>query len=122
LSKLCLACDPAVPNNGGAVVREKLRFIFAATCTLDYFLQFIRYAFLNHHHFRTFLLSMAEEKDAVSTTLLEMEHPLLGLDWNMARFIWLNLVGVIDHTVNKQHRSETTFAGLKVRSNKLKCL
>lgn len=38
MSKACVTCDPAIPDNGGAATEDNLAFIFTATCTLDYFL------------------------------------------------------------------------------------
>ncbi|CAF4991909.1 unnamed protein product, partial [Rotaria sp. Silwood1] len=48
ISKKCVSCDPAVPSNGGAVTEGNLTFVFTSTCTLDYFLSFMRLAFLHN--------------------------------------------------------------------------
>jgi hypothetical protein len=114
LCKECLSCDPAVPNNGGAVTEENLTFVFSATCTLDYFLLFMRLAFLNNDYFRNFLKSAAQKQNVVAETLLKMEPFLYALDWNMARLIWAKMIGIIDHEIDQQHRSEAIFSTLKV--------
>ncbi len=88
LCKECASCDPAVPKNGGAVTEGNLTFVFSATCTLDYFLSFMRLAFLNNDYFWNFLLSEAGNQNVVAETLLKMEPFLYTLDWNMARMVW----------------------------------
>ncbi|CAF0900891.1 unnamed protein product [Rotaria sordida] len=116
MRKKCVACDPAVPNNGGAVTEGNLRFIFVVTCTLDYFLSFMRLTFLTNNSFRYFLESAAQRENIVAQTLLEMEPSLHKLDWNMARFVWSKMIGVVDKALKQQHRSEkNTFGYLKVR-------
>jgi hypothetical protein len=114
LCKECVFCDPAVPNNGGAITEGNLTFVFSATCTLDYFLLFMRLAFLNNDYFRNFLNSAARKQNVVAKTLLKMEPFLYTLDWNMARMIWAKMIGVIDSAIDKQHRSEAIFSILKV--------
>jgi hypothetical protein len=114
LCKECISCHPAVPNNGGAVTEENLTFVFSATCTLDYFLLFMRLAFLNNDYFRNFLTSAAQKQNVVAETLLKMEPFLYALDWNMARLIWAKMIGIIDHEIDQQHRSEAIFSILKV--------
>ncbi|CAF4321969.1 unnamed protein product, partial [Rotaria magnacalcarata] len=42
-----------------------------------------------------------------------MEPSLDALDWNTARFIWAKMIGIIDRSLDEQHRSETTFRALK---------
>jgi hypothetical protein len=105
LRKQCISCDPAVPNNGGAVTEGNLTFMFAATCTLDYFLIFMRLAFINNENFRNFLKSAAKNQNMVAKTLLKMELFLYALDWNMARMIWTKFIGVIDRAIVRQHQS-----------------
>ncbi len=114
LCKECISCDPAVPNNGGAVTEGNLTFVFSATCTLDYFLLFMGLAFLNNDYFRNFLKSASREQNMVAETLLKMEPFLYAVDWNMARFIWAKMIGIIDHEIDRQHRSEAIFSILKV--------
>lgn len=114
LCKECVFCDPAVPKNGGAVTEGNLTFVFSATCTLDYFLLFMRLALLNNDYFRNFLKSAAGKQDVVGETLLKMEPFLYALDWNMARVIWTKMIGIIDRAINQQHRSEAVFSILKV--------
>jgi len=114
LSKICTSCDPAVPKNGGTVNDGNLTFVFAATCNLEYFLLFMRFAFLNNDYFRNFLKSAARNQTMVPEILLKMEPFLYALDWNMARMIWAKTIVVVDRTVDKQHRSETVFSCLKV--------
>ncbi len=114
MSKNCVSCDPAVPNRGGAVTEGNLTFIFTATCTLDYFLQFMLLAFLNNDCFRDFLISTAQQQNIVAQTLLKMESSFYELDWNMARLIWAKMLGIVDKALDEQHRSEATFSCLKV--------
>ncbi|CAF3794989.1 unnamed protein product [Rotaria sp. Silwood1] len=116
MRRKCVACDPAVPNNGGTVIEGNLRFIFVATCTLDYFLSFMRLAFLTYNSFRYVLESAAQRDNIVAQTLLKMEPSLHKLDWDMARFIWSKMIGVVDKALKQQHGSEkNTFGYLKVR-------
>ena len=107
MSKKCVTCEPTVPENGGVVTEGNLTFIFMATCTLDYFLLFIRLAFLNNNYFLDFLKSIAHKGNIVAQTLLKMEPSLHALNWNMARLIWATMIGIVDHALNQQHRSET---------------
>ncbi|CAF1337633.1 unnamed protein product, partial [Rotaria sordida] len=110
--KTCIFCDPAVPNNGGCVVQGNLTLIFVSTCTLDYFLSFIRFAFLKNDHLRNFLKASTQQ-NIVAETLLQMEAPLRALDWNEARFLWATMIGVVDQALDEQHRSESVFKNLK---------
>ncbi|CAF4867854.1 unnamed protein product [Rotaria sp. Silwood1] len=110
--KNCIFCVPAVPNNGGCVVQGNLTLIFLATCTLDYFLSFIRLAFLKNNHLQNFLKA-STQTNIVAETLLEMEPLLRALDWNMARFIWAKMIGVVDRALDEQHRSAAVFKQLK---------
>lgn len=114
LCKECIFCDPAVPKNGGAVTEGNLTFVFSATCTLDYFLLFMRLSFLNNNYFRDFVKSAAGKKNMVAEALLKMEPFLYALDWNMARIIWAKILGIIDRAIDQQHRSEAIFNVLKV--------
>ncbi|CAF4808042.1 unnamed protein product, partial [Rotaria sp. Silwood1] len=113
ISKKCVSCDPAVPSNGGAVTEGNLTFVFTSTCTLDYFLSFMRLAFLHNDCFRNFLQSVAQQQNIVAQTLLKMEPSLYALDWNMARLIWAKMIGIVDRALNEQHRSEATFSIFK---------
>ncbi|CAF3958224.1 unnamed protein product [Rotaria sp. Silwood1] len=117
ISKKCVSCDPAVPSNGGAVTEGNLTFVFTSTCTLDYFLSFMRLAFLHNDCFRNFLQSVAQQQNIVAQTLLKMEPSLYALDWNMARLIWAKMIGIVDRALNEQHRSEATFSIFKVFSH-----
>lgn len=111
----CVACDPVVPNNGGVVAEGNLKFIFVATCTLDYFLSFMRLAFLANNRFRYFLESAAQHENIVAQTLLKMEPSLHKLNWNMARFIWSKMIVVVDKALKQQYGSEKYTPGyLKV--------
>ncbi|CAF3389709.1 unnamed protein product [Rotaria socialis] len=113
LQKECVICDPTVPENGGAVTEDNLTFIFLSTCTMDYFLSFIRLIFIKNYFLRDFLESAARQDNIVAKTLLEMEPSLNALDWNTARFIWAKMIDIIDRSLDEQHRSETTFRALK---------
>ncbi|CAF4456850.1 unnamed protein product [Rotaria socialis] len=113
LQKECVICDPTVPENGGAVTGDNLTFIFLSTCTMDYFLSFIRLIFIKNYFLRDFLESAARQDNIVAKTLLEMEPSLNALDWNTARFIWAKMIDIIDRSLDEQHRSETTFRALK---------
>ncbi|CAF1261107.1 unnamed protein product, partial [Adineta steineri] len=120
--KECVSCDPAIPYNGGAITEGNLTFVFVATCTLDYFLQFIRLAFLYNDCFRYFLIPEAEQHNIVAQTLLEMQDSLYSLDWNMARFIWVKMIGIVDKELQTQHRFEKTLNSLKVFQNSFNSL
>ncbi|CAF4107243.1 unnamed protein product, partial [Rotaria magnacalcarata] len=111
--KECVICDPAVPENGGAVTEDNLTFIFLSTCTMDYFLSFIRLTFIKNYFLRDFLESATKQGNIVAKTLLEMEPSLDALDWNTTRFIWAKMIGIIDRSLDEQHRNETTFRALK---------
>ncbi len=50
-----------------------MTFVFSATCNLDYFLSFMRLAFLNNDYFWNFLKSAAENRNVVAETLLKMD-------------------------------------------------
>ncbi|CAF4742395.1 unnamed protein product, partial [Rotaria sp. Silwood2] len=113
MSKKCAACDSAVSNNDGAVTEGNLTFIFVATCTLDYFLSFLRLAFLNNSCFRDFLELTAKQENIVAETLLKIEPLLYALDWNMARLIWAKMIGIVDKALDQQHRSEAILSVLK---------
>ncbi|CAF2635741.1 unnamed protein product [Rotaria sp. Silwood2] len=117
MSKKCAACDSAVSNNDGAVTEGNLTFIFVATCTLDYFLSFLRLAFLNNSCFRDFLELTAKQENIVAETLLKIEPLLYALDWNMARLIWAKMIGIVDKALDQQHRSEAILSVLKVSSS-----
>ncbi|CAF1359115.1 unnamed protein product [Rotaria sordida] len=111
--KPCIFCDPAVPNNGGCAVQGNLTLIFVATYTLDYFLSFIRLVFLKSNHLQN-ILKASTRQNIMTETLLQMKPSLRALDWNMARFLWAKMIGVVDRALNEQHRSATLFKNLKV--------
>ena len=115
-SKICVSCDSAISNNSSCITEGNLTFIFVATCTLDYFLSFMRLAFLNNHHLHDFLKSSTQQQIVMAQAFLKMEPSLRALDWNMARFIWAEMIGNIDKALNDQFRSEAVFSVLKVFS------